>query len=90
MLIEPALYHLENVLMFPSLDPSFVSLSATVLDGTVPAGLGRVAVHDEALFLAGVEVGEPFAGRTNINILLGDVAEVLLAEAAFCLVGSRS
>src|SRR5271154_6239542 len=85
VLIEPALHHLENVLMLPSLDPSLVALGAVVLDGTVPAGLGRVAVHDQAFFLARVGVGEPFAGRTYVNILLGDVAEVLLAEASFRL-----
>ncbi len=78
MLIEPALHHLENVLMLPSLDPSLVALGAVVLDGTVPASLGRVAVHDQAFFLARVGVGKPFTGRTNVNILLGDVAEVLL------------
>ena len=39
VLIEPALHHLENVLMLPSLDPSLVALGAAVLDGTVPAGL---------------------------------------------------
>src|ERR1700693_5485214 len=37
VLIEPALHHLDNVLMLPSLDPSFVALGAAVLDGTVPA-----------------------------------------------------
>ena len=81
VLIGPALYHLDNVLMLPSLDPSFVALGAAVLDGTMPAGLGRVAVHDQAFFLARVGVGKPSAGRANVNILLCDVAEVLLAEA---------
>src|SRR6202795_4256023 len=85
MLVEPALHHLDNVLMLPSLDPSLVALGAVVLDGTVPASFGRVAVHNQAFVLAGVGVGEPFARRTNVNILLGDVAEVLLAETPFRL-----
>jgi hypothetical protein len=63
-----------------------------VLDGTVPAGVGHVPVDDQAFVLARVGVGEPFAGRSDVNILLGHITEVLSAEAAavsMSLVGSR-
>src|SRR5208282_6501249 len=85
VLIESALHHLDDVLMLPSLDPSLLALGAALLDGAVPAGVGHVAVHDQAFFLGRVGVGEPFVGRTNVNVLLSDVAEVLLAEAPLCL-----
>ena len=49
------------------------------------AGVGPVAVQDQSIFLVRVVVGEPFSGRTNVNVLLGYVPEVLLAEAAFRL-----
>ncbi len=85
MLIEPALHRIDNALMLPSGDPSLLALGAAVLDAAVPAGVGHVAVHDQSFVLGRVVVGEPFAGRTNVNILLSDVAEVLLAEAPFRL-----
>src|SRR5665213_3502222 len=80
MLVEPALHRLENVLMLPSGDPSFLAGGAAVLDGAALAGFGRVAAQDQSIFRGGEGVGEPFIGRTHVNILRGHVAEVLLAE----------
>ena len=85
MLVEPALHGLENVLMLPSGDPSLLAGGAAMLDGAALAGVGPVAAQDQSIFLGGVVVGEPFTGRTNVNVLLGHVAEVLLAEAPFRL-----
>ena len=42
MLIEPALHRLENVLMLPSGDQSFLAGGAAMLDDAVPAGVGLV------------------------------------------------
>ena len=81
MLVEPALHRLENTLMFPSGDPSLLAGGATVLDGAALAGFGRVAAQDQSVFLGRVVVGEPFAGRTDVNVLPSQIAEVLLAKA---------
>ena len=83
MLIKPALHRLENVLMLPSEDQTFLGCGAAMLDGAVLAGVGPIPMQDRAFVLGRIRVGEPFAGR--INILLSDVAEVLLAEAPFRL-----
>src|SRR5665648_423246 len=80
MLVEPTLHRLENALMFPSGDPSLLAGGATVLDGAALAGVGPVAAQDQSVFLGRVVVGEPFAGRTDVNVLLRHIAEVLLAE----------
>src|SRR5260370_9828939 len=85
MLVEPTLHRLENVLMLPSGDPSLLAGGAAVLDGAALAGVGPIAAQDQSIFLVRVVVGEPFSGRTNVNILLSHVAEVLFAEAAFRL-----
>src|SRR5260370_41427355 len=83
--VEPALPGLENVLMLPSSDPSLLGGGAAVLDGAAPAGVGPVAVQAQSVFFGREGVGEPLSGRTNVNILLRHVAEVLLAEAPFRL-----
>src|SRR6476661_4301638 len=43
MLVEPALNGFENVLMFPSGDPSFIAGGASGLDCTALADVGPVA-----------------------------------------------
>ena len=49
MFIEPALHRLENVLMLPSGDQSFLGGGAAMLDGAVLAGVGPVATWTEPL-----------------------------------------
>jgi hypothetical protein len=85
MLVEPALYCLENMLMLPTADPTLLARGAAVLDGAALANIGRVAVQNQSIFLGCEGLGEPFTGRTNVNVLLHEVAEVLLAEAPFRL-----
>src|SRR5450759_5263750 len=80
MFVEPALHRLKNVLVLPSGDPSLLAGGAAVLDGAVLAGVGPVAAQDQSVFLGRVVVGEPFAGRTHINVLFSHIAEVLLAK----------
>jgi hypothetical protein len=41
-----------------------------------------VAPQNLAVLLVRVAIGQPLAGRTPIDILLGDVDEVLLAKTA--------
>src|ERR1700736_747723 len=91
MLVEPALNGFENVLMFPSGDPSFLAGGASGLDCTALADVGPVAAQHQTVFLGRVVVGELLAGRTNVNVLVSHIAEVLLAEASFgfCVRGHR-
>ena len=44
-----------------------------------------VATQNQSFIFCREGVGEPFTGGTNVNILLGNVSEVLLAEAPFRL-----
>src|SRR5712664_2821413 len=85
MLVEPTLHRLENVFMLPSGDPSLLGGGAAVLYGATLAGVGPVAAQDQSIFFVRVVIGEPFAGGTNVNVLLSHVAKVLLAEAPFRL-----
>src|SRR5271167_3637373 len=85
MLVEPALNGFKNMLVFPSRDPSFLGSRATMLDGAALAGIGPVAAQDQSVFLGRIAVGELLTGRTNVNVLVSHIAEVLLAEAAFRL-----
>jgi hypothetical protein len=91
MLVEPALNGFENVLMFPSGDPSFLAGGASGLDCTALADVGPVAPQHQTVLLGRVVVGELLAGRTNVNVLVSHIAEVLLAEASFglCIRGHR-
>ena len=41
----------------------------------------RKPAQDQPIFFVCVVISEPFAGRTNVNVLLSQVAKVLLAEA---------
>src|SRR5947209_5732963 len=81
VLVEPALHGFENMLMLPARDPSFLAGGAAVFDGAARAGIGPIAAQDQPVFFVGVAVGETFTCRTDVEILTGQVAEVLLAEA---------
>src|ERR1700719_2946576 len=89
MLVEPALHGLENMLMLSSRDPSLLAGGAAVFDGAARAGIGPIAAQHQPVFFVGVAVGETFTCRTDVEILTGHVAEVLLAEAPIGL-GVRS
>ena len=47
--------------------------------------VGPVTAHDQFIFLGGVAIGEFFTSRTDINVLLGRVAEVLFSKPALYL-----
>src|SRR5471030_447788 len=85
MLVEPALNSFKNVLMVPSRDPSLLGGRAAMLDSAALAGVGPVAAQRQSVFLGRVVVSELLTGRTKVNVLASHIAEVLLAEASFCL-----
>ena len=83
MLVEPPLNGLESLLMLPTRDPSLLAGGAAGFDGAALAGAGPVAMQNQPVFLVRVMMGEPFTGRTDVDIFLSHVAKVLLAKAAF-------
>ena len=84
--IETVLQRLQNVLVLPSRDPSLLGGGAIGFDGVALARVCLVAAQNQSIFSRDrVVVGEPFSGRTSVNVLLGHIAEVLLAERPLCL-----
>ena len=71
--------------MLPPRDAALRSLRALSLQRAGVARVGPVAAQDQSIFLVREVVGELLAGRTNVNVLLRHIAEVLLAEAPFRL-----
>ena len=71
--------------MLPSRDPSLLAGSTALPDGAALTGIGPIASQDQSIFLGRIAVGELLAGRTDVNVLLSQIAEVLLAEAPLCL-----
>jgi hypothetical protein len=51
MLVEPALYGFEYVLMLPSRNSSLFTGGATMLDGAALADVGQIAVQNQSMFL---------------------------------------
>src|SRR5215470_19217501 len=66
--------------MLPARDAPFLAGGTAALEGTALAGVGPVAAQNEPVFLCREAVGETLTGRTDVEILVSHVAEVLLAE----------
>src|SRR5262245_25830724 len=80
LLVESALHRFENVFVLPAGDASLLAAGAGRLDRAALASIGPVAAQGQAVFLVGVAVRQPVAGRTDVDILASQVTEVLLAE----------
>ena len=85
ILVQPRLHSIDNILVLPPLDATLRSLRALSLQRASAARVGPVVVQDQSIFLVREVVGELLTGRTNVDVLLSHVAEILLAEAAFRL-----
>ncbi len=59
-----------------------------MLDGAGLAKIGPVAPQGQPPFLARETIDQALAGRTDVNVLLSEVAEVRFAEPALGL-GAR-
>ena len=75
------LHCLDNMLMLPSRDQSFLAGGALMLDGATLTGVGPIAAQNQAFVLSHEVIGELLASRTDINILCCHIAEVLFTEA---------
>jgi len=73
------------MLVLPAGQAALLAGGALVLDRTGRAGCRPVAAQDPAVFLAGEAVDQALPGRADVDVLLGEIAEVLLAEAALRL-----
>ena len=85
VLIKPLLDRFQKVFVLPPRDPSLLARGALMLDGACLASAGSVAAQAQAVLDIGVVEGQALTGRTDINIVVGHIAEVLLAKAAFRL-----
>ena len=83
MLVEPLLDGFEDMFVLPARDTALLACGAECLDGAVRADARPVAAYSQSCLFARVAVGQAFPGGTDVDILIGNVAEVLLAEAAF-------
>jgi hypothetical protein len=79
--VEPLLHRLEYVLMLPALDAPLLAWRAAAFERAIPAGIGPIAVQLQPVFFARKTVCKFLAGRSAIDIFLGQIHEILLAEA---------
>src|SRR5215470_14509735 len=85
VLIETLLYGLEHVFMFPSCDPAFRTCRAARLEGTARTRRRPIATQRLAVFLVRVPIGQPLTRRAAVDILCGQIDEILLAVSAIRL-----
>jgi hypothetical protein len=83
--LPPLLHGFEHMLMLPSRDPSLRPGGALRLERAIRARRRPVASQLFSILLVRVSVREAFAGRAAINVLIGQIDKVLLAEAALRL-----
>src|SRR6516164_6617172 len=83
--VEALLYGLQHILMLPARDSSFLASAAALFDSAAQTSVGPVTEQNQPILLVCVVVDELLSGRTNVNVLLSHIAEVLLAEAPLCL-----
>ena len=72
-------------LMFPSLDAPFLASRAFGFERALLAGRGPVAMQGHAVLDGGIPPVQLLARRAAIYVLLGQIDEVVLVEAAFGL-----
>src|SRR6516162_3064095 len=83
--VEALLYGLQHILILPARDSSLLASGAALFDSAAQTSVGPVTEQNQPILLVCVVVDELLSGRTNVNVLLSHIAEVLLAEAPLCL-----
>jgi hypothetical protein len=76
ILVQARLHGIDNVLMLPPLDAALRSLRALSLQRARAARVGPVMAQDHSISLVREVVGELLTGRTNVNVLLSQVAKL--------------
>ena len=85
VLIEPPLDGFKDIFVLPARDAALLARRALVLHGAASADVGPIAAQGQSPFFARAAIAQARAGRADIDVLFGEVAEVLLAEAALGL-----
>ena len=83
--VESALYGLEDRLVLPARDAPVVTRRALRLDWALRAGTAPIAAQLQAVLFAREAVDRTLARRALVFVVLGDVDEVALVEAALRL-----
>src|SRR3954454_25209706 len=83
--IEPALHRLQHCFMLPAGDTAVQARGAAARERSGMADRGPIAAQSQSTLDIAVVVSELLARRTAVGVLLGQVDEVLLAEAAISL-----
>ena len=78
--VEPALHRVQQVLVLPSRDAPLRPCRALRFERTLGTCRCPVAPQNLASLLIGVSIGQPLAGRTAIDILLGDETKSCLPK----------
>src|ERR1700756_5705938 len=87
--MEPLLHGVEQMLVFPSRDPSLGPRRALGFDRTILTGVGPVAPQHLVGLFVFTAIRQPLPGGTTIGVVLRQIDKVLLAEASVRL-GARS
>src|SRR3984957_3019994 len=72
VVVEASLYLFQNVLMLPARDPPLLASRTASFERTVAARVGPIASELPPSLFVGVVVGQLFANRTTIRILVAD------------------
>ena len=80
--VKPLLNFLQHGFMLPSRDAPLGAGRALSLQRAGLASARPIAAQRLAVLFAGVAIGQPLAGRTEIDVFVRDIDKVLLAEAA--------
>src|SRR5437868_6479402 len=83
--IETSLHRLDHMLMLPSRDAALRTGRTLRLERALRTCAGPVVPQILAVLLTRIPIDQPLIGRTAVDILLTQIDEVLLAEAALRL-----
>src|SRR5262245_20456441 len=85
MLIETPLHRLDDVLVLPSRHAALGTGRTLRLERALRTCAGPVVLQVLAVLLTRIAIDQPLIGRAAVDILLRQIDEVLLAEAALRL-----
>jgi hypothetical protein len=89
VLVETTLHRLDDMLVLPSRDPALLARGALILDSAGPARVRPIATQLLSVLNGREVVFEMLAGGAAVDVLFGQIDEVLLAEAAVRLRARR-
>src|SRR5580700_5026797 len=85
VVVEASLYLFQNMLMLPARDPPLLASCTANFECTVATRVGPIAPELPPSLFVGVVVGQLFASRTTIRILVAEIDKVLFAKTTSCL-----